>query len=132
MSNHYICTVLMIRQLLILCLLAAFAVQTFNRVAIVVNYYANTSSFIKNCENKAKPQLHCNGRCQMMKKLKHEDNKDQQNSDRKNSSKDEVISSKSFFASLVAPLPFFAKIFYPQITFTTKDFSSDFFHPPAA
>lgn len=50
--------------------------------------------------------MHCNGRCQMMKKLKQEDKKDQQNPDRKSDNKDEVVvSSKSFFPSVTRILP---------------------------
>ena len=69
----------MFKKLTIIILFAAFAVQTFDKALIVFNYYSNTVSFAKNCENKAKPMMHCNGRCQMMKKLKQEENKEKQN-----------------------------------------------------
>lgn len=120
----------LVRQLLIVCLLLAFAIQTFNRVAIVFDYYTNQSVFIKNCENKSKPQLHCNGRCQMMKKLKHEDNKDQQNPDGRSNTKEEVISSKSFFITTILPISFSERVYYPQLSFSLSKFSTDFFHPP--
>ncbi len=87
----------MFKQLTVILILFAFLMQTFNRVVIVTQYYTNTAAFAKNCENKAKPQLKCNGKCQMMKKLKQEEKKDQQNSERK-SYQDEVLSSKNFFA----------------------------------
>lgn len=48
--------------------------QTFSNAIIVADYYINTTSFAVNCENKNKPQLHCNGQCQMVKQLEKEDN----------------------------------------------------------
>lgn len=43
--------------------------------------------------------MHCNGRCQMMKKIKQEENKEKQSTERR-SFQDETISSKSFYASI--------------------------------
>ena len=60
----------MIRQVAAIFLLFSFALQVFNRSIIVLDYFANTASFAKNCENKARPMLHCNGKCQLMKKIK--------------------------------------------------------------
>lgn len=65
----------------------------------MADYYTNTSKYAKNCVNKAKPKMHCNGKCQMMKKLQEEEKKDQEKPERKGENKGEVIlSSKSFFA----------------------------------
>lgn len=45
--------------------------------------------------------MHCNGKCQMMKKLKQEEKKDQQNPERKSENKNEIaLSSRSFFPAL--------------------------------
>jgi hypothetical protein len=40
----------------------------FSSQFIRLDYLLNRASFVKNCENKARPALHCNGKCQMMKK----------------------------------------------------------------
>lgn len=77
--------------------LLAFVALTFSKTFIVAGYYANTAAYAKNCENKAKPNMRCNGKCQMMKKLKQEENKDKQNPDRKTDNKDEVLFPTSFF-----------------------------------
>ena len=122
----------MFKQLTVVILLTAFAMQTFNRAVIVFNYYTNTASFAKNCENKAKPMLHCNGRCQMMKKLKQEENKDKQNPERRNDNKDEVLffSKKSF--EIQHSFLYIVKQ-YPIINSSlTKDISLAFFKPPKA
>lgn len=81
--------------------LVAFALQTFNRAIIEFDYITNTKSYAANCENKARPKMHCNGKCQMMKKLKQEEKKDEQNPERKAENKNEIIlSSKSFYPTL--------------------------------
>jgi hypothetical protein len=89
---------IMVKQLAVIFLLFAFSAQVFNRAVIMLDYYANPSSFSKNCENKSRPMMHCNGQCQMMKKIKEEENKEKSNPGRRAENKDEVVSSKSFFA----------------------------------
>jgi hypothetical protein len=48
--------------------------QTFSKWMVVLEYSLN-KEFIaqKLCEIKAKPKLHCNGKCQMMKRLAEEE-----------------------------------------------------------
>jgi len=121
-----------LRHLGTILLLLAFLTQTFSKSFIVAGYYANTAAYAKNCENKARPKLHCNGRCQMMKKLKQEENKDKQNPERKSDNKEEVISYHSFcttihFSSVEI------KTIYPQAgTDKAIDMPHSFFHPPGA
>jgi hypothetical protein len=67
-----------------------------------------------------------------MKKLKQQDNKDQQNPERRNNNKDEVISSKSFFASVQHPISFTTAHYFLQNNNAVKDIPQDFFHPPGA
>lgn len=64
----------MLKQFVAAFLLLTFMAQTFSNAIIVADYYINTNSFSVNCENKNKPQLHCNGQCQMVKQLEKEDN----------------------------------------------------------
>ncbi len=91
----------MFKQVIAFLFLSAFILQVFSKVFIVVDYFTNTQAFAKNCENKAKPKMHCNGKCQMMKKLKQEEKKDEQNPERKGENKNEyVLSSKSFYPEL--------------------------------
>lgn len=112
--------------------LLLFSVQMMNKAVIVLDYYANTALFAKDCENKAKPQLQCKGKCQMTKKLAAEERKDQQASGGKSECKNEVISSRSFFATLPvasggdrAPFqPYFSRN-YPEAL------AADIFHPPS-
>ncbi len=123
---------LTMKQLLLIVTFFAFSVQTFNKIIVVVAYYTNTASFAKNCENKAKPMLHCNGHCQLMKKLKQEENKDKQNPERNIKTKNEVLyftKLTSFtFAFNNAPILPFSKFNNKQ----PIDFPTSIFHPPCS
>src|SRR5687768_4805973 len=120
----------MVKQLTACILLVAFMAHTFNRAVIVFDYYTNTAAFAKNCENKARPQLHCKGKCQMMKKLQQEEKKDQSNPERKMENKNEVIAERSFYTALVCNAEVIISQ-YPSFNIGTPiDMSGDFFHPP--
>lgn len=43
--------------------------QAFMRTAWVLDYQWNRAVYLKNCENRDKPSLHCNGKCYLMKKI---------------------------------------------------------------
>ena len=112
-------------------LFIALIVQNFNRTIIVTSYYTNTEAYAKNCINKAKPKLLCNGKCQMAKQLQEEEEKDQQNAERK-IVKEEVLSSKSFFTVLVFTTPTSIKQYYNWQCKDTVDISASVFHPPSS
>ena len=119
----------MLNRIAIVVLLLAILGQTFSKAFIVTSYYANTDAYAKNCVNKAKPSLNCNGKCQMMKKMKQEENKDKQTPERRNNN-EEVLSSKSFFISVQAAP---ACILVHAARYTShfpERRSTDFFHPP--
>ena len=68
----------MIRNITIIVLLLAVALQSFNSSLVIVNYKLNTEFYLRNCINKNKPQLKCHGKCQMAKQLQQAE---QQNKD---------------------------------------------------
>lgn len=55
----------------------AFAGQTFDQGWYYLGYLVEKKEYMKRCENKALPQLHCNGKCQLMKKLQEQQKKEQ-------------------------------------------------------
>jgi hypothetical protein len=123
----------MFKQIAAIFLIIAFTTQAFSGGFVMLNYYSNTAAFAKNCENKARPKMHCNGKCQMMKKLQQEEKQDQQNPERKSENKIEVLSSKSFFYSTATT---FSAIAFKAIP-VEKDYplaaiAYSFFHPPQA
>lgn len=58
-------------------LLVAFLGQTFNQGWYYLDYLVEKREYMKRCENKARPQLHCNGKCQLMKKIQALQEKEQ-------------------------------------------------------
>jgi hypothetical protein len=112
-------------------LFIALIAQNFNRTIIVTSYYTNTDAYAKNCINKAKPKLLCNGKCQMAKQLQEEEQKDQQNAERK-IVKEEVLSSKSFFTVLVFTIPISIKQYCNWQCKDTVDIPASVFHPPSS
>ena len=104
--------------------------QTFAGPFIMLDYFVNTDAYSKNCVNKAKPKMHCNGQCQMMKKMQQEEKKEQQNSARKSENKIRVLSSGSFYCT-VSLVPGIAEPVYPLSNINgTYDRSLAIFHPP--
>src|SRR3954451_9506181 len=122
----------MLKPVITIIFLLSFALQTFSTAMIIVDYFSNTASYARNCENKANTHLHCNGKCQMMKKLQHEEQKDQQNSERKGENKNEtILYLQTSFASIVPSIQDQSAIFYTRIS-TSKPLKMPraVFHPP--
>ncbi len=120
------------RQSVTIILLVAFLAQVFTKPFIVLDYYSNTAAYAKNCENKAKPTLHCNGKCQMMKKLKQEEeNKEKQNPEKKSGGKDEVLSSKSFYTTFSFYKASISSTYKNYTCGRIVDMPQPVFHPPA-
>jgi len=82
----------LIKYISALVLLLAFSLQCFHKAFIVVDYYQNTNAYAKECINKSRPKMHCNGKCAMMKKLKADEKKDADNPERKSENKNETFS----------------------------------------
>jgi hypothetical protein len=129
----YFTFVPMIRYTAAILLIFAFAIQTFKGGFVIFDYYSNTAAFAKNCINKAKPKLHCNGKCQMMKKMQEEEKKDQQVPERKFENKIEVLSSK-YFTTTVNPgaSQIIALTYNNTYTHRALKMPRSFFHPPSA
>ena len=89
----------MFKQITSVILLLALLLNILNRFVIYADYYSNTAAYARNCENKALPQMHCNGKCQMMKKLKEQEKKDSELPARKIIN-DAVTMSRSFPATI--------------------------------
>lgn len=112
-------------------LLLAFVSQTFAGPFVMLDYYLNTVAYAKNCINKARPQMHCNGKCQAMKKIQEEEKKEQQNAERKAEGKmQQVLSSRSFFCTVDAATSVSTKHYLPFDNKGTCQIPQAIFHPP--
>jgi len=57
------------KRLFAIFLMFAMLGQAFVRTAWVVHYQWNKAVYMKHCENKNRPKLHCDGKCQLKKKV---------------------------------------------------------------
>ncbi len=74
--------------------------------------------------------LHCNGHCQLMKKLKQEENKDKQNPERRNDNKDEVYYNQHTILIYTAFSNQAHTHYFHYNNLLVKDVSIAFFQPP--
>ena len=77
----------MLKRFTVLLLIASMICANFSRMFIYADFALNHKYIAENlCINKAKPWLHCNGRCYLMKKIKEAEQKEksQERSGQKN------------------------------------------------
>lgn len=123
----------MLRQCIAFFLLLAFLASTFSKAFIVVDFYANQDYIAKTlCENRDKPMMHCCGRCQLRKRLVHEDNQDKSNPERRAENKQEVFFCDDHVKAPVVPIPLCSSQSYkPYLSASPIDRAAGIFHPPA-
>lgn len=109
--------------------------QTFSKWLVVAEYNMNRNFIVKNlCVNKAKPKLHCNGKCQMMKRLAEEEKQNSSNSSNGPSkSKLQELVFSNEMSKPTLPLLTYVKLRYNEEPPILKHDSpvSSIFHPPA-
>ena len=114
----------------ILCLLfLATLLQAFSKVVIYIDFKINENYIAQTlCENKARPQLHCNGKCQLSKQLK----KDEENSKENKRAIQEAVYYCNAAHIQVALLPYFYRqIIYPAYSAPVlHTVGQSVFHPP--
>ncbi|WP_233260724.1 hypothetical protein [Pedobacter sp. HMWF019] len=102
----------------------------FSRLFIYAGFELNKNYIASAlCENRDKPQLHCNGKCYLMKKLKQaeEKEKSQNRESQKNHFQEALITQKAKFNFQVQLL----KVLYTEeLPFALPRHSSAIFHPP--
>jgi len=119
-----------VKHFAVILILFSLIGNNFSKLFYYADYQFNREIYLQNCINKAKPALKCNGHCQLQKKLNKEEERNNGAPERKTVFSWEIISSKSFFASvnlLVTPLTI---TFTSRNINTTIDVSSNLFHPP--
>jgi hypothetical protein len=106
-----------------------FVIQTFSAPLLVLDYYRNTNAYAKNCINKTRPVMHCNGKCQVMKKLKEEERKEKQSQERKPGNT-ETFFTKSFYYDIMFIAVHLEKPLTREFNINFTIHPRDFFHPP--
>ena len=112
--------------------LLGILLQTFNQFVIVAQFYANRAYIAKTlCENRDKPQLHCEGQCCLKKRLAQEAK--EQSSSNTQKSRDEVLLYCSITTTEIKHPPVFTvpQEFVEQNEFYLASYTTPVFHPPS-
>lgn len=116
-------------------LMALVFIQAFSKWMVVVEYNLNKDFIAKNlCLNKARPKMHCNGKCQMMKKLAEEE---KQNSEGNNNAPSkmkiqDIVFSDAIFLSVLPPMDKITISFNEDRPLSAYNSPiASIFHPPA-
>lgn len=123
----------MINRLVAITLLLALVSANLSRFFIYAEFELNQKFIAAElCENKDKPQLHCNGKCYLMKKLKdaEEKEKKQEQAAQKKGVQDVFLVSTPLLINFSMPLLEQHKP--TAIPFKLPKISSEIFHPPSA
>ncbi|HRI59344.1 MAG TPA: hypothetical protein PK228_06465 [Saprospiraceae bacterium] len=62
------------KQIFVFLLIGCISAQSFVRTAWTIHYQWNRAVYLKNCENRDKPNLHCDGKCYLKKKMAASEN----------------------------------------------------------
>jgi hypothetical protein len=121
----------MFRKFFALLFLLSLGVQCFHKAWVVLSFYWN-QSYIASvlCENKAKPEMQCQGTCQLRKQLKKSEQQEKQLPRLKDSTEN-VWSSTSNYPFVA---PFFDEAYAHHYHFSMgvlKQYHPTVFHPPA-
>jgi hypothetical protein len=121
-----------VQKLIASILLFAFVSQTFNQGWYYLDYLLQKKEYMKRCINKARPQMHCDGTCLLMKKIKAQEKKEQEQApEMKLAAKFEVLPSKSSFTLFADILPVVNNQQFSILNSGAPiDQPSSIFHPP--
>jgi hypothetical protein len=122
----YSCSAFMLRNTLIVFLALFYVVSTNRAVIPLVNYVVNHDDYTARCENKAKPELECDGCCQVKKEIAEaaQDENSSQNQTTPNSQLTEstetiqlfhLVADALVFASPVTKQTSFRRVFNPSL-----------------
>lgn len=120
-----------LKYITVILLLAAMLAQTFNKCFILLDYQWNKAYIAKHlCVNRDKPGMKCAGKCYLCKRLKKEENKDQENPERKMGNGYELVSYWTAY-QLTHPGSLIMTRVYPCLHESPLERSPrSFFHPP--
>lgn len=130
-DSYYLCIDL--KYTFVIILITALMAQTFSRSIAMADYMVNLETYKKNCVNKAKPMLHCNGKCQMLKKMKKQQGDSGTGAPAPKFNQFElVLSSRSFYPSIDVITTNRISSFYTYADDFSSNYLSAIFHPPGA
>lgn len=114
-------------------LLLALIGQTFRQGFYYIDYLVDKAEYVKNCVNKARPKLQCNGTCQLMKKIEEQEKKEEQKApEMKLAGKFEVFPPKNLSGTRFSPAFIAVNQYILSDEGSPIDQVSFIFHPPSA
>jgi hypothetical protein len=120
-----------LKYLSVIVLLAALLGQTFSKALLVLDYQWNKDYISKNlCVNRNRPEMKCEGKCYLCKKINTDAKKDRDNPGRRVDPGSEMIHFEMVY-ELVHPLSIDIVPAYPSFGERVYARSgTSFFHPP--
>ncbi|MDB5012069.1 MAG: hypothetical protein JWQ25_271 [Daejeonella sp.] len=105
--------------------------SNFTRFMVVTSFKLNQKYIaVALCSNKNKPQMHCNGKCYLAKKLKQADEKEKSTEQVQKKHYQEALTITAF--RLTPPLSSFTNLRSIDSDFMLSTFQSSIFQPPQA
>ncbi|MBS1605791.1 MAG: hypothetical protein JST42_24240 [Bacteroidetes bacterium] len=119
-------------QVVVAVVLMAMMLQCFSKMIVVAEFYANRDYIARNlCINRLNTAVHCEGRCQLDKRILQEE-KSSGDKESRQESRNEVLSCRSYFPTAEAPFMVVLERGYPVASVSRPvDRSLSIFHPPA-
>ncbi|HET8572501.1 MAG TPA: hypothetical protein VFL76_01405 [Edaphocola sp.] len=122
----------LIRPALAFSLFFSMAMQMFRGDFIILDYYTHQQAFSEACINKGKPQMHCNGKCQMYKKMRQNHQQEQDHPELANSVKIVLYCMVDALHFSWPSMPGSAQEKFPRIEVALVHHDPlSVFHPPA-
>lgn len=120
----------MCRRLIGILLLFGSVAFNLSGFSVLAGFEFNKGYIVQElCVNRDKPQLHCNGKCYLIKKLKQAQDKEEQETRQfqKIQLQEAIVSLPFLFTSFTVPLPLLA---VPRCTGIPVSTERAIFHPP--
>lgn len=120
----------MAKKSLSILLLAALICQCFSKLGIIAYYQINRDFIASHlCINRDKPQMHCNGKCYLNRKLRSDEKPDQNKGNNDNKIELSIFCATDVF-NLNTPMNG-TEVSYPElITVYLQSRTRFLFHPP--
>ncbi len=122
----------MIRRLIATALLLAMMSSILSKLFVYAEFKSNQAFIASSlCENRERPELNCEGKCYLMKKLKEAEDKEkkQENQAQKKAAVDLFFLNEKVASVFVFTIPERKK---PSIQkFTLPEFNAEIPHPPS-
>ena len=114
-------------------LMILLLVQSFSKWLVVIDFTIHRDYISKNlCENRNRPKLQCNGRCQLAKKLAEEEKQNSQNPGSGKIKAIDLLYDESIsFPDLISGSKKNRNLFSELIQSGGILYSASVFHPPA-